>query len=146
MRDLAPGPIGLDTSIFIYYIEEHSRFLSLLSPLFEEADRGERTLVTSAITLLEVLVVPCRAGNLRLADRYEALLGQSRGVRMVECDRGLLRAAAQIRAATGARTPDALQLSAAWQAGCKTLLTNDRRLPSIPAVRVQQLSDFESVD
>jgi predicted nucleic acid-binding protein len=54
--------------------------------------------------------------------------------------RDQLRAAAQLRAATGIKTPDALQLVAALAAGCKTFLTNDRRLPSIPGLRVVQLS------
>jgi predicted nucleic acid-binding protein len=88
--------------------------------------------VTSAVTLLEVLVVPYRAGNLPLADRYEALLTRSRGVRMREIGRGELRPAAQLRAVAGVRTPDALQLAAALAEGCTAFVTNDRRLPSLP--------------
>jgi len=42
--------------------------------LFAEADAGRRRLVTSAVTLLEVLVVPYRADNRALAARHEALL------------------------------------------------------------------------
>jgi len=30
--------VGLDTAIFIYYIEEHPRYLSLLQPLFARMD------------------------------------------------------------------------------------------------------------
>ncbi|MCA1789478.1 MAG: PIN domain-containing protein [Thioalkalivibrio sp.] len=71
------------------------------------------TIVTSPVTLLEVLVVPYRAGNLALATRYEALRTRSRGVVPREIDRGQLRAAAQFRAVAGARTLDALQLAAA---------------------------------
>ena len=51
--DLGKGPVGLDTAIFIYLIEEHPRFLPHILPLFEEADAGKRQLVTSALTLLE---------------------------------------------------------------------------------------------
>jgi hypothetical protein len=36
---------------------------SAVRPLFLEAHRGERLIVTSAITLLEVLVVPFRDGS-----------------------------------------------------------------------------------
>ena len=138
--DFGPGPIALDTSIFIYFIERNPRFLPLINPLFEDADRGARELVTSAVTLLEVLVVPYRAGQRQLADRYEALLTRSRGIRLVDLTRDQLRAAAQLRAATGVKTPDALQLVAAIGAGCHTLLTNDRRLPAIPGLQVRQLS------
>ena len=140
--DLGPGSVALDAAVFIYFIEEHPRFLPLIGPLFEDADRGARELVTSAITLLEVLVVPYRAGQRQLADRYEALLTRSRGIRLVDLTGDQLRAAAQLRATTGAKTPDALQLVAAISAGCHTFPTNDRRLPAIRGLKVKQLSSF----
>jgi hypothetical protein len=58
IADLGPGPIALDTAIFIYFIEEHPDYLPLLAPLFSAVASGERDIVTSAVTLLEVLVVP----------------------------------------------------------------------------------------
>jgi predicted nucleic acid-binding protein len=53
-----------------------------------------------------------------------------------------LRAAARLRAATGMRTPDALQVTAALAMRCRTLVTNDRRLPGVPGLKVLQVSDF----
>lgn len=132
----------MDTAVFIYFIEEHPRFLPHLLPLFIDADEGTRTLVTSALTLLEVLVVPYRAGDHVLADRYERLLTKSRGIRVIDLTPEQLRTAAQLRAVTGVKVPDALQLAAALSAGCKTFVTNDRRLPSIPGLRIIQLSSL----
>lgn len=140
--DLGHGPVAIDTAIFIYFIEESPEFLPHIMPLFAEADQGKRELVTSALTLLEVLVVPYRAGNRQLATRYEHLLTNSRGVRMIELTRDQLRAAAQLRAATGAKTPDALHLVSALGAGCTTFVTNDRRLPTVPGLRVIELSSY----
>lgn len=142
MADIGRGPVGVDTSIFIYFIEEHPQFLPLLLPLFREVDEGGKELVTSALTLLEVLVVPYRSGDHLLAQRYEALLTQSRGVRVTEISRDNLRAAAQLRASTGVKTPDALQLVAALAARCATFLTNDRALPTIPGLRILQLTSY----
>lgn len=142
MADLGRGPLGVDTVIFIYFIEEHPQFLPLLEPLFREVDSGRRELVTSALTLLEVLVVPYRSGDHLLAKRYEALLTQSRGVRVAEISRDHLRAAAQLRAATGVKTPDSLQLVAALAAGCATFLTNDRNLPTMRGIRILQLASY----
>jgi len=137
------GPTALDTALFIYFIEEDRRYLSLITPLFVEADRHEREIVTSAVTLLEVLVVPYRAGNLALAERYEALLTRARGIRLVEPDRAQLRAAAQLRALHGAlRAPDALQLAAALSGGCSALVTNDRRFPEVAGLQIVQLSEY----
>lgn len=138
--DLGDGPVALDTSVFIYFIEEDPRFLSIVRPVFTEADAGRRQIVTSALTLLEVLVVPYRAGNRQLADRYEALLTRSRGIRLLDISRDHLRAAAQLRAVSGIKTPDAIQVAAALSAGCRTFLTNDRTIPAPPGLRILQLS------
>lgn len=142
--DVGRGPVAIDTAILIYFIEEESRFLPHILPLFKEADAGDRVLVTSELTLLEVLVVPYRVGNRQLAERYEALLTRSRGIRMVPLTRGQLRAAAQLRATSGVKVPDALQLVAAMGAGCKVFVTNDRRLPQVPGLRVVQASSYEA--
>ena len=139
---LGVGPVALDTSIFIYLIEEAPQWLPLVRSIFASATNGERVLVTSELTLLEVLVVPYRTGDLSLAERYEALLTRSRGLTMVNIERNQLRAAAQLRARYRLRTPDALQVAAALTARCSTFLTNDRRLPQIGGLRVVQLSDL----
>lgn len=138
---LGNGRVAVDTAVFIYFIEEHPTYLPLIEPLFAQVDAGERELVTSALTLLEVLVVPYRAGGLPLAERYDAVLSRSRGLRVVELDRAQLRTAAQIRAIHGVRTPDALQLAAAFSTQCAAFVTNDRRLPALPGLRVVQLDD-----
>jgi predicted nucleic acid-binding protein len=140
--DLGSGRIGVDTAIFIYFIEAAPVWLKLIVPLFRAADDGKIELVTSSVTLLEVLVVPYRANNEALAARYEALLTNSRGIRLVDVTRDQLRLASRLRALTGLRTPDALQLSAAREAGCSAFLTNDRRLPTVPSLRILQLASY----
>ena len=140
---IGEGPVALDTAVFIYFIEEHPRFLPVLDPVFEAIDRERLSAIASSLTLLEVLVVPYRAGNSPLADRYEQALTRSRGLRMIDIDRAQLRAAAQLRALhTSLRTPDAIQVAAALSGGCSVLLTNDRDLPAVPGLRVLQLRDF----
>ena len=142
ITELGVGRVAVDTAIFIYFIEENPRFLPEILPLFKQADQGKRELITSALTLLEVLVVPYRAGNRHLAERYEALLTRSRGIRLVELSHDQLRAAAQLRAATSIKMPDALQLVAAIGGGCATFLTNDRRLPPVPGLRILELASY----
>jgi predicted nucleic acid-binding protein len=144
IADLGPGPV--DTAVFIYLIEEHPRYLPLILPLFEEADQGRRTVITSALTLLEVLVVPYRTLDARLAQRYEMLLARSRGVRLVEVTREHLRVPGQFRALGSVRTPDALQLACAMTNGCRTFLTNDRGLPRVTNLRVIELKSYARAD
>ena len=139
---LGRGPVAVDTVGFIYFIEEHPIFMPLLLELFSAAAAGRREIITSAVTLLEVLVIPYRAGIASLAERYEALLTRSRGLVLVDIDRDQLRAAAQLRARYRVRTPDALQLAAALSYRCAAFVTNDRELPTIPGLSVVQLGDY----
>ena len=134
--------MALDTSVFIYFIEEHPGYMPLVEPLFEAIEEGRLRATTSTLTLLETLVVPYRAGNSALAERYEEILTRGRGLDLQELDRSLLRAAAQLRGATGVATPDALQLAAALRGRCTAFITNDRRLPALPGLEVLQLLDY----
>src|SRR5258708_8184917 len=142
MADLGGGPVGVDTALVIHFIEDTPRFLSLIEPYFREVEEVRKGVVTSAITVLEVLVVPYRSGDHLLAGRYEALLTQSRGVHVADISRDHLRAAAQLRAATGVKTPDSLQVVAALGFSCTTFLTNDLDPPSIPGLRILQFSSY----
>ena len=145
ISELGSGPLALDTVVFIDFIEEHPRYLPLLDPVFALIDKGRLPAIASSLTLLEVLVVPYRAGNIPLAERYEQVLTSSRGLRLLDVDRTQLRAAAQLRALhPGLRTPDAIQISAALAGGCTVLLTNDREVPVVPGLRILQLRDFAS--
>lgn len=140
--DLEPGPVALDTQIFIYFIEEDDRFLPIVKPLFEAIDRGELVGVTAGLSLMEVLVVPYRSGNAALADRYESLLTNSRGLRFIEVDRRLLKGAAHLRATFKLKPPDAIQMAAALVGDCKSFLTNDRRIPAIPSLKILQVKNY----
>jgi hypothetical protein len=88
---IGAGPVALDTVAFIYFIEEHPRFLPILLPVFESIDSQRLPAVASSLTLLEVLVVPYRSGNVALAERYEEILTGSRGLRLLDIDRPQLR-------------------------------------------------------
>lgn len=136
------GPIAIDTAVFIYFLEEHPVFLPIVEPLFEAIDAGRLRAVTSTLTLLETLVIPYRAGNIALAAQYEALLVRSRHLSLVDIDRPLLRAAAALRARHAIKTPDALQVAAALSAGCRSFVTNDRKLPTIPGLEVIDLGTW----
>jgi predicted nucleic acid-binding protein len=139
---IGDGPVALDSVVFIYFIEKNLRFAPLLQSLFTLIDSGRLTAVTSAVTLLETLVVPYRSGDVSLAATYEATLTNGRGLTLVPIALPVIRMAAQIRGATAIRVPDALQLAAASLTKCTAFLTNDRRIPSVAGIRVLQLDAF----
>jgi predicted nucleic acid-binding protein len=134
--------VGLDTAPLIYLIEENSAYLPTIKPFFEALDRGEFQVVTSALTLTEVLVHPMRRGDHELADQYRRILLQAKHVSTVPVSNTVAEEAAQLRARHGLRTPDAIQLATAIRSGASSFLTNDTRLPTLASLRILVLADF----
>ena len=142
LSDIGFGPVAIDTAPFIYFIEEHEVYFSVVAPLFEAVSAGRLNAVTSSLTLLETLVVPLRTGAHALAERYDRLLTRSRGIDLIDIDLNLIRGAASVRAATGLKVPDALQIATALRGRCTALLSNDRAWPQVPGLRMLQLRDY----
>jgi predicted nucleic acid-binding protein len=142
LSEIGDGPLGLDSSIFIYYIEENPRYIAALDPVFDALTEGRLKAVTSALTLLETLVVPLRAGNEVLARQYQRFLTRSESLLVVPLDFGILRAAAYVRATARLKTPDALQVASALSAECTAFLSNDSRISPLPGLRILQLEDY----
>lgn len=143
MKDLAGvQQVFIDTPAFIYFVEEHPRYIETVEPLFIAIDRGNVGAVTSALTLLETLVVPLRHKKTALAQQYEQLLTNSQNLTLLELNLDIIKRAAGLRATKNLKTPDALQLAAGLHAGCAAFVTNDRDLPKISAIRVFQLDNY----
>jgi len=120
--------VALDTAPLIYFIEEHPDYLPRVQPFFEALDRGEFEVVTSTVTVTEVLVHPLRHGDAELAATYREVLLNAEHVRAVPVSAGIAEAAAALRAKHNLRTPDAIQAATALQEGATHLLTNDADL------------------
>lgn len=60
---LRSGTVAVDTAVFIHWIEDHPTMASVVAPIFLGVARGDFTICTSALTILEVLVVPYSSGT-----------------------------------------------------------------------------------
>jgi predicted nucleic acid-binding protein len=134
--------VGLDTAPLIYFIEENLLYLPLVRPFFEAADHGEIQVVTSVLTLTEVLVHPLRRGDHNLADQYRRNLLHARHVTTLPISDVIAEAAADLRGQHGLRTPDAIQLATAINAGATSFLRNDIRLPTLSTIRILVLNQL----
>jgi predicted nucleic acid-binding protein len=134
--------IGLDTAPLIYFIEENPTYLERVSAFFEALDRGDFGAVTSMVTLIEVLVHPLRRNDAALARRYQDILLNAKGLVILPLSQEVAKGAARLRAAHNIRTPDAIQISTAIDAGASFFLTNDSRLPPLPNLQVLVLDEL----
>lgn len=139
---LRGSTVGLDTAPLIYYIEEHPTYLAGIKPFFEAADRGDFRVVTSFVTLIEVLVHPLREGRPELAEEYRNILLQSPALTAIPLDEGIAEEAAGLRARHNLRTPDAIQLATAIRSGASWFLTNDAELADLPEISVLVLKQL----
>jgi hypothetical protein len=78
--------VAFDSAPLIYYLEKHPRYLPLSRELFEAIGRQLAVGMTSILTLLEVLVVPLRAGHESLASDYRRLLNHTKGLTLYPVD------------------------------------------------------------
>jgi predicted nucleic acid-binding protein len=104
-------------------------------------DRGTFLVVTSTVTLLEVLVHPLRSNNTEMAAEYRDILLNS-NLMSLEVSNAIAERAAQLRATHNIRTPDAIQISTALEAGATHFFTNDIQLPDIPSIQILSLDSL----
>ena len=119
--------IFFDTNLFIYLLEDDGQRGSKLSGILERLSGRRDELLTSTLTLAEVLVKPLSVGDVAWADKYERLLNTP-GVSLLAFDRACARIYAQLRQDKTLKAPDAIQLSCAVIAKCDLFITNDDRL------------------
>jgi predicted nucleic acid-binding protein len=134
IADLSGKTVALDTALLIYWIEESDRYLRLLEPFFQALEAGRFEVVTSTVTLLEVLVHPLAEGCADLARQYRDILLHAGHVRVAAVTPSIAERAASLRATTKLRTPDAIQLAVAHEQKAAFFLTNDSRLPQLPDI------------
>lgn len=135
--------VGFDTMSLIYFMEEHPTYSKVVDPFFEAIERGEFTVSTSMITLLEVLVRPIRSGDTKLVQKYRDILFNMDGLSIVPLDQPIAEEAARLRAFHNIRTPDSIQMATAIIGGATFFLTNDTRLPSLPGLKTLILDNLK---
>jgi predicted nucleic acid-binding protein len=130
--------VYIDTAIVIYTLEGNENYLPSLDPLWSRFESGDIELMTSELTLMEVLVHPLKTKNLQLVADYEEFLTDS-AIQLLPINRAILKSAAQIRSVKNIKTPDAIHASTAIQHSCTIFLRNDRGFQNTPGLPVMIL-------
>lgn len=115
----------IDSSALIYAIEVPGQYPGLRSKVFLPFAHAELTLVTSWITLAEVLIRPLQMGDSTLISTYRQFLAPSPALEILRVDSGVCDKAAALRAAHGLRLPDAIHIATGVAASCTFFVTGD---------------------
>lgn len=135
--------IFLDTAPLIYWAEGHPDYAPLLEPIFLSISQKQQLVISSGITLLEVLVKPLRTNRQDLISRYKDLLLHHVNFELVTVEHSVCEAAAFLRAKyPRIKALDAIQLAIAQSRSVDVFLTNDNRLKQVQEVPVIVLDDY----
>ncbi|KQT53871.1 MULTISPECIES: type II toxin-antitoxin system VapC family toxin [unclassified Aureimonas] len=115
----------IDANVVIDFIEKSDRHLMIL---FAEAEARAVGLVTSELTLAEVIVQPLQRSEAWRVHVFEELLADRKLIEMLPIDRTILRRSAELRASIGGTTPDSIHVATALAAECDAIVSSDRRL------------------
>jgi predicted nucleic acid-binding protein len=135
--------VFFDTMLFIYMFEGvepfRSRMLEIRKRMVERGDR----IVTSAMTLGEVLVRPTKQGQTSLIEQYDRAIRATSQV--VAFDASVAWRYASLRATHTIRSADAIQLACAAHFGVDLFITNDKNLHKLDVPGIGFIAPLDRV-
>jgi predicted nucleic acid-binding protein len=129
-------PVFLDTSPFIYLVENDVRYAQVVADFLAIEFSQENSIITSVLTISEFNVKPIREADKKLLDDFQNTLNRL-NTKVFDINLKIANGAAELRAKyKSLKTVDAIQVSCAINYGCKRFLTNDIRLKIITEIQI----------
>jgi predicted nucleic acid-binding protein len=136
--------VFIDSNLFVYQFEDTKGSRGIrASQIFEGLSLRRDRVLTSSLTLGEVLVKPIRTGDRALEAKYRSLLREPE-VKVLAFDEAAGEILARIRQDRGIKAPDAIQLATAAAAGCDLFITNDGRLTRVRVPGIHFIASMDS--
>ena len=131
--------VALDSNIFIYQFENNPDFISSTQAIFSKLTRNKIQIVTSIVSLIEMLSYPAPQSVL---DRIRTDFFSTPGLTVYNVDEAIGLEAARIRRKIKIRLPDAIQLATAIFAKATIFVTNDESMKRFKKIKVVMLKEF----
>lgn len=132
-----------DTNVFIYLFEGSPQFEPHVASLRRKMLARGDELLTSTLTLGEVLVKPMKLGDIRLANEYRRAIPAT--ATLLRLDERAATLYAKLRCDAALRAPDAIQLACAGSYGVDLFITNDGRLHGKRVDGIQFIAPLDRV-
>jgi len=134
--------IAFDANVFIYVFEGSGALSRVAASILDAISDGRVTGLVATIALSEVIVGPVRAGDETTAERYLDAIRSIEHLHVVPATVEIAADAGFVRGRKGLTLADAIHVATARVAGASALVTNDRRIRSMPLLDVVQLADL----
>jgi predicted nucleic acid-binding protein len=135
--------IFFDTDVFVYLFEDYEPFSSIVDATWRKMVLRRDQLVTSAMTLGELLVKPTKLGQASVVQEYDRVI-RSRA-QVVTFDASVAWRYASLRATHKLRNADAIQLACASHFGVDLFITNDQNLHRLNVPGIGFIAPLERV-
>ncbi len=132
-----------DSNLFIYFLEGSDERAAATKKLLQSMLKRRDQLLTSTLTLGEILVKPASKGDQIRCRLYEDVLGKTAVI--LPFDLKASRRYAAIRSSTSIKAPDAIQLACAGEAGVDLFITNDNHLSGKQVDGIQFIVALDNV-
>ncbi len=134
--------VYVDTSPFIYYLENSALYMDKMKHFFEICLDKNIQIVTSVITVEEYLVFPYASGKVEFIENFKRFI-EYMNINVINIDSRIAEQAAKIRSRYKYfKAMDALQIAAAIASGCDMFFTNDKQLrqeKELPCMTIDDL-------
>jgi predicted nucleic acid-binding protein len=135
--------VFFDTNVFIYLFEDYEPFSSMVDATWRRMIQRRDQLVTSAMTLGELLVNPAKLGQASLIEQYDRAI-RSRA-QVLNFDASVAWRYATLRSTHNIRSADAIQLACAAHFGVDLFITNDKQLHKLDIPGIGFIAPLEKV-
>ena len=129
-----PDPVYWDSCTYIDFLRGNHENRDHMLRVMRDWEDGETILVTSALTIAEVLYVKCQGQLLTIGKEDEQKLidffnpPPERGFKLVEVSRAIAEGARELVWNHGIKPKDAIHVASAIHSGCEMLHAHDRDL------------------
>ena len=135
--------IFFDTNVFIYLFEDYEPFSTMVDAVWRRmVQRGDK-LVTSSMTLGELLVKPSKMGQTSLVEQYDHAIRTR--AQVISFDPQVAWRYATLRATHNIRNADAIQLACAAHFGVDLFITNDKHLHKLDVPGIGFIAPLDKV-
>ena len=136
--------VFLDTNILIYLMEDYGEVSTQVANLALRMKARKDVLITSTMTLGEIMVKPYADRNDVLVQRYQSFF-ESPSLELVNFDEVAAWEYAVVRQDKYIKAPDAIQLACAAAVKCDLFITNDDRLSKKVVPGIQFIVSLDRV-
>ena len=131
--------VCIDTNIFSYYFTENQKYFNKIRKILVLAEEGKINIITSVVTMLEVMSMPNIENNRVLQENYYSVFKYYPNLTLVDVNVDIVVIAASLRRKYHLKTPDAILLATAINSKCDLFLTNDLRLKQVKEIKIVTL-------